>query len=103
MLGRPVNDLHANFPPPALGIADGMSIARIWACRGALPGTPISLRRGHFEYRHASTRAMDMPSAMPRAGREGGEYGRGRGGCLLDVPAHDLHAYAELLGDDDFT
>ena len=32
-----------------LGIADGMSI-----------------RGGHFEYRHAHTRAMDMLSAMPR-------------------------------------
>ena len=24
------------------------------------------LRRGHFEYRHAHTRAIDMPSATPR-------------------------------------
>ena len=38
-----------------IGTADGMSIARVWALRG-----------GRFEYRHAHTRAVDVPSAMPR-------------------------------------
>ena len=46
-----------------LGIADGMSIARGWACRYS---KRVPLRGGHFEYRHAHTRAMHMPSAMPR-------------------------------------
>ena len=35
-----------------IGIADGMSVARVW------------VRGGHFEYQHAHTCAMDMPSAM---------------------------------------
>ena len=44
------------------GIADGMSIARVWVCRYS---KSPPRRGGHFEYRHAHTRAMDMPSAMP--------------------------------------
>ena len=45
-----------------LGIDDGMSIARVRACRySKWP----RLQGGRFEYRHAHTRAMDMPSAMP--------------------------------------
>ena len=46
-----------------LGIADGMSIARAWACRYS-EWPPR--RGGHFEYRPAHTRAIDMPSAMPK-------------------------------------
>ena len=47
-----------------LGIADGMSIARV----GAVPVLKLTAsgRGGRFEYRHAHTRATDMPSAMPR-------------------------------------
>ena len=33
-------------------------------CAGV--GVPVLLRGSHFEYRHAHTRAMGMPSAMPR-------------------------------------
>ena len=40
-----------------LSIADGMSIARVWARRYS-KGPPR--RGGHFEYRRAHTRAMDM-------------------------------------------
>ena len=45
-----------------LGIADGMSIARVWACWCS---KRPPRRGGRFEYRHAHTHAMDMPSAMP--------------------------------------
>ena len=46
-----------------LGVADGVSIARAWACRCS---KRPPLRGGRFEYRRAHTRAMDMASAMPR-------------------------------------
>ena len=46
-----------------LGIADGMPIARAWTCRHS---KRPPLRGGRSEYRHAHTRAMGVPSAMPR-------------------------------------
>ena len=45
------NDEQVSARTRYLGMANGMSIARVWARRG-----------GHFEYRHAHTRAIDMPS-----------------------------------------
>ena len=45
-----------------IGIADGTSIARVWARRYS--NWPPR-RGGQFEHRHAHTRAMDMLSAMP--------------------------------------
>ena len=63
------------------GIADGMSIARVWVRwyskwpplrgdhfyrRAHTCAMDMPLRGGHFEYRHAHTRAMDMTSAMLR-------------------------------------
>ena len=45
-----------------IGIADGMSIARVGSSRYS-KGPPR--RGGPFEYRHDPTRAMDMPSVMP--------------------------------------
>ena len=44
-----------------LGIADGMSVARVWACRYS---ERPPRQGGQFEYQHAHTRAIDMPSAM---------------------------------------
>ena len=46
-------------------IADGMSIARVGVCRHSKTNASEVLGGGHFEYRHAPTRAMGMPSAMP--------------------------------------
>ena len=43
-----------------LGVADGMSTARVGTRRYST-GPPR--RGGHFEYRRARTRAMDVPSA----------------------------------------
>ena len=39
-----------------------ISIARLWVCRYS---KRPPLRGGHFEYRQAHARAMDMPSATP--------------------------------------
>ena len=39
-----------------------MSTARVWARRYS---KRLPLRGGHFVYRHARTRAVDMPAAMP--------------------------------------
>ena len=47
-------------PPPTL------FLAIFGACRRRTPRARSNRRVGdHFEYRHARTRAMDMPSAMP--------------------------------------
>ena len=69
-----------------LGIADGMSIARVWACRYS---KRPPRKGGHFEYRHAHTRAVDMPSAMPK-----------RLFSDLDAAAHDVDT-VEQPGDVD--
>ena len=63
LLPKPVRLMTVALYRLYLGIADGMSIAQVWVCRH--PKLPRR-RGGHFEYRHAHTRAMDMASAMPR-------------------------------------
>ena len=54
-------------------IADAISIARVWARRysklTASERAPVLAEAVAFEYRHAHTRATDMPSAMPRCSR----------------------------------
>ena len=58
---RCVTSKWSDLYRPYLGIAHG--IARVWACR--YPKWPPR-RGGHFGYRRAHARAIDMPSAMPR-------------------------------------
>ena len=48
--------------PAKLGVADGMSVARVWTCQHS---KRPPRRCGHFKYRRIGTHAIDMPSATP--------------------------------------